>query len=80
MDEQEVARLAAVEAARIDAVRTRGSQSRSGNGRTRARVAAIETACKPFTALSVEFRAELISSGSTVEAAGSKILNKLAWS
>jgi hypothetical protein len=81
MDEKEVARLAAVEVARLDAIRVEALKVEAATAAVtaeRARVSTIELACKPFTALSAEFRAELISSGSTVEAAGVKILNQLA--
>jgi hypothetical protein len=77
MDEKEVARLAAVEAARVDAIRTETLKAEAVTAE-RARAASIEAACKPFSQLSADFRAGLISNGATVEAAGSAILNKLA--
>ena len=81
MDEKEVARLAAVEVARLDAIRIEALKVEAAAAAVtaeRARVSTIELACKPFAALSADFRAELISSGSTVEVAGAKILDKLA--
>jgi len=81
MDEKEVTRLAAVEVARLDAIRVEALKVEAAAAAVtaeRARVSTIELACKPFAALSADFRAELISSGSTVEVAGAKILDKLA--
>jgi hypothetical protein len=60
------------ETARLDAIRTEAVNAE------RARVAAIELACRPFAQLTDEFRNELISSGATAEKAGILILNKLA--
>lgn len=66
----EAARLA--DTARLDAIRTEAVTAE------RARVSAIEEACRPFSQLSGEFRTQLISSGATAEKAGISILNRLA--
>lgn len=44
----------------------------------RGRVSEIELACKPFAVLSADFRAELVSSGATIDLARKKIMDKLA--
>jgi hypothetical protein len=72
MDPQEVARLAAEETARLATIRAEVLTAE------RARVSEIETVCRPFAALSAEFRSELISSGATVDVARTKVINKLA--
>lgn len=77
MDEKEVARLA--EVARLKAIEDNNEVIRlAAVTAERLRVSTIEAACKPFAALTAEFRSELIASGGTVDAARAAILTKMA--